>query len=75
LGIVRLDFMDQAQDWDNQFRELSLAQQVARARPARLPRSIFCKLCGEEIPKERRTAMPSAVHCVDCQTDIERVCR
>jgi phage/conjugal plasmid C-4 type zinc finger TraR family protein len=31
-----------------------------------------CVDCGEEIPLERRTKMPSARRCVDCQGTFER---
>ncbi len=71
LGTAPLDFMDQAQAWDTQFTELSVAQQVARARPPRRPSFHFCKCCGEEIPEARRQAVEGCRYCVDCQTDIE----
>lgn len=31
-----------------------------------------CDACGDEIPAERRSALPSARRCVDCQAQIER---
>lgn len=34
-----------------------------------------CEECGGEIPEGRRRAMPTARHCVSCQTDLENETR
>ena len=31
-----------------------------------------CAGCGETIPPQRRTAVPSAIRCIQCQTAFER---
>ncbi|MER2490681.1 TraR/DksA C4-type zinc finger protein [Catenovulum sediminis] len=33
---------------------------------------IFCRKCGLEIPQQRRDAIHSCKHCIDCQQIIER---
>lgn len=30
-----------------------------------------CRECGEQIPEQRRKAVPTATHCIDCQTELE----
>lgn len=69
-----MDTVDHAQD-----REASdLAEQLERqARAAKLdvPGNAICADCAEEIPLERRRAMPSAHRCVQCQAWAERVAK
>lgn len=36
------------------------------------PDDIYCIECGDEIPEERRNAMPNCVRCVTCQDLDER---
>lgn len=31
----------------------------------------FCRDCGEEIPEQRRAALPSATRCIVCQSEFE----
>lgn len=46
---------------------------VAAVRAAlRRPGTLHCVSCGEEIEPGRRTALPSAKRCIDCQSRIER---
>ncbi|CAK0765986.1 DnaK suppressor protein [Gammaproteobacteria bacterium] len=33
----------------------------------------ICRRCYEPIPKERLTAIPSAVRCFDCQQEMELI--
>jgi hypothetical protein len=57
---------------------LRLAQEVGRTirevfgvgRPETAPRN--CERCGRPIPPERFQAVPEAVRCWDCQTEVER---
>jgi RNA polymerase-binding transcription factor DksA len=39
------------------------------------PGSRDCIGCGEEIPSERRAAMPSARRCADCEIGRERAAK
>jgi phage/conjugal plasmid C-4 type zinc finger TraR family protein len=39
------------------------------------PGSEDCEDCGEEIPKQRRDAMPSARRCADCESRRERAAK
>jgi phage/conjugal plasmid C-4 type zinc finger TraR family protein len=32
-----------------------------------------CAGCGEAIPPQRRTAVPSAIRCIQCQSAFERL--
>lgn len=32
-----------------------------------------CESCGDEIPEERRVAVPGVTQCVDCQANLERI--
>lgn len=34
-----------------------------------------CEDCGEEIPSQRRAAMPSARRCAECETRRERAAK
>jgi len=36
------------------------------------PDDIYCIECGDEIPEERRHAMPNCIRCVTCQELDER---
>ena len=39
------------------------------------PGNELCADCNEEIPLERRRALPSAIRCVSCQAFAENVLR
>lgn len=71
---VAVDAVDRAQ----QDEAAELAAHLERqARAARLdaPGAALCADCGDEIPAERRRALPSAIRCVGCQAFAERVAR
>ncbi len=51
---------------------ISDAVKLARARLPTGPGEIYCQDCGYEIPQARRSAMPGARLCVDCQAGHDR---
>jgi phage/conjugal plasmid C-4 type zinc finger TraR family protein len=65
-----MDGMDRAQE----IAALHLAAALDRRQAARPPVQAGqdCLTCGEEIPAERRQALPGCCLCVDCQADAER---
>ena len=69
-----MDPVDAAQAHEEAVRADSLA---AQRRAARLdaPGNPICADCGEDIPIERRRALPSAIRCVQCQAWVERLGR
>lgn len=74
------DIADQAADTEAAFLGDALVRhRLAQARtraqsPARAADADegACTGCGEDIPAQRRAALPDAVLCVDCQTALER---
>ena len=57
----------------NQIQD-SLDDEVTRARRS-LPKGeslLFCEECGEDIPLERRQALPGVRLCVQCQQEADR---
>jgi len=66
------DVYDEATEREMAEREAA----IARTRLV-LTRSggLFCTDCGDEIPHERRIAVPSARRCIDCETHRERLAR
>lgn len=69
-----MDAADHAQDREAEFLADHLA---AQRRAARLDSAgaAFCIDCLEEIPAQRRAALPSAFRCVTCQAWFERVAK
>lgn len=67
-----MDICDRAAEVEELWREQALARQAARS--ARGVSARWCQnaYCGAEIPDERRTAIPGAQLCVDCQKSKER---
>lgn len=65
------DDADRAQLIDEDARERALVAHLGRLR-VRQPGSRFCACCGEEIPQDRRDALPRCFTCVECQERIER---
>jgi len=66
------DVVDRAQIVE----EDQLAELVERQRRAAAldkPGSRECIDCGDQIPRERRRALPSATRCIGCQDEAERV--
>lgn len=69
-----MDAADRAQgDQDAELAEHLAAQ--ARRAALDLPGNELCADCGEQIPHERRRALPSAIRCVSCQAFAERIGR
>ncbi|MGK9040754.1 TraR/DksA C4-type zinc finger protein [Rhizobium sp. SA279] len=52
-----------------QEREAAIA---AASRTLRSPGTIQCEDCPNDIPRERRLALPSATRCIHCQTMFEK---
>ena len=66
--------MDEA-DRAQAINERELASILARRKPASmraLATHTDCVRCGDEIPEARRTALPNATRCVNCQTQHEK---
>lgn len=52
----------------------SINDEVARAR-RNLPKGeslLFCEECGEEIPAQRRKALPGVRLCIACQQEVDK---
>ncbi|PVE56314.1 TraR/DksA C4-type zinc finger protein [Rhizobium rhizogenes] len=60
---------DQAEQRAEQEREAKIAE---ASRALLGPGSIQCEDCPNDIPQQRRQALPSATRCIDCQTRHER---
>lgn len=69
-----MDEADAAQEREASYLADRLAAQ-RRAAALELPGNSLCADCHEEIPPERRIAMPSAIRCVACQAWAERVAK
>lgn len=69
-----MDAADHAQDREAEFLADRLAAQQQAAGLEQFGAEHCCD-CQEEIPMERRRALPSAVRCVSCQAWVERVAR
>jgi phage/conjugal plasmid C-4 type zinc finger TraR family protein len=63
------DLVDRAQALEELQREDAL-RRILREPPGK--GSKFCRRCGDEIPEDRRKALPEADTCVDCQLIEER---
>lgn len=56
--------------------DLERERQIASVRKHLAePGSASCGDCGDEIPAERRAALPSARRCADCETRRERAAK
>lgn len=55
-----------------QEREAAIA---AASRSLRSVGTIQCEDCPNDIPRERRIALPSATRCIVCQTKFEKARR
>lgn len=63
------DAVDVAQEINEQFQQDALAEHFRRGmRNASRLALGECLECGEEIPAERRKAVPGVTLCVGCQT-------
>lgn len=67
-----MDAADIASDNEAAYLAARLHEQ-RRAAALDEPGSAICADCQEEIPLERRRALPSAIHCINCQEFIERL--
>lgn len=61
------DLADLAQELEERERAEAIAR---RTRLDRMGSSI-CHNCGDEIPEERRRAVPGATKCIWCQAEAE----
>ena len=62
------DTVDEAQAREHLHRDKALQRRVPRPQIG----TMHCFTCGEDIPAERRQALPSATHCFECQRRKER---
>jgi len=69
---LSVDAADYAQEREGEFLADRLAEQ-ARAAGLGARGQDICADCHDEIPAERRAAMPSAIRCINCQAWAERV--
>jgi len=69
-----MDIADIAADREAAYIGDRLAEQQRRAA-LDAPGNTHCADCQEEIPAERRRALPSAHRCVGCQEFAERIGR
>jgi phage/conjugal plasmid C-4 type zinc finger TraR family protein len=68
------DIIDRAQQYDEQYREIAIASHFSsRIAQRHQPRAADCIDCGEEIPADRREAVPDATRCIGCQEKHERI--
>lgn len=71
-----MDAADRAQDHQDAELANKLDAAVAAARSELdKPGNALCADCHEEIPLERRLALPSAHRCVNCQAFAERIAK
>ncbi|MBD8686588.1 MULTISPECIES: TraR/DksA C4-type zinc finger protein [unclassified Rhizobium] len=61
--------LDLAAERAEQEREAKIAAASAALRG---PGTTVCEDCPNDIPRERRLALPSATRCIICQTRLER---
>ncbi|PZP54349.1 MAG: molecular chaperone DnaK [Agrobacterium fabrum] len=61
--------LDLAADRTEQERQTGIA---AVARTLRGAGTVQCEDCSNDIPRERRLALPSATRCIRCQTRHEQ---
>jgi len=66
-----MDLFDRATQFEEQQRELALAQVLRRVRAAGESLT-HCIDCGVDIAEARRQAVPGCQRCVDCQAIFER---
>ena len=64
-----MDDIERAQDYQAVFTADALREHW-RKQPVGIGLS-HCEECEAEIPAARRRLMPTATHCVACQTEIE----
>lgn len=65
-----MDDIDQAQGYNQDFQDFALELQK-QSRELDNYTGDYCLDCGEEIPEERRQAMPGCCRCISCQEEHE----
>lgn len=66
------DVFDVAQANEERSRDIALSKVVGALKGQGRE---DCEDCGEDIPDERRKAVPSATRCIGCQQRFERSTR
>lgn len=69
------DVFDNASELEEQDRQRALAEQSRRAGltgKTVADSAEFCEDCGDDIPLNRRKAVPGCQRCIACQTRKER---
>lgn len=64
------DYCDQSAAAGDMLFKAALSN--ARCKPESHIEIIYCQGCGEEIPKNRRKAIPGCRLCVECQSMEEK---
>ncbi len=64
-----MDPIDLASEFEQRELEANLSIALAAARQTGESEE-FCVDCGEEIPEQRRRAVPGCKRCVSCQNDL-----
>lgn len=67
-----MDAADRAQD-DEAAELANLLERQRRAARLEAEGAATCAECQDEIPPERRRALPSAIRCVSCQAFVEKI--
>ena len=62
------DVIDNASEIEESQRNFALSK---HRRSGNLVSAEFCEACGEDIPEQRRAAVPGCKTCVSCANDIE----
>lgn len=70
-----MDVDDRASEVEEAHREAALAAHLAQVRQPDRPSATHCERCGDEIPEQRRLAVPGVSLCVECKSIHERMGR
>lgn len=68
-----MDIFDKAQETDAQFRAMSIDAVKRLAAQKRYASAFECGWCGEDIPEQRRLAVPGCELCAPCQSQKEHL--
>jgi phage/conjugal plasmid C-4 type zinc finger TraR family protein len=69
------DIFDRASELEEKTRERALAAQAQRADltgKTVADSATECQDCGDDIPQQRRAAVPGCRRCITCQTQKEK---
>ena len=61
-----------AEGVNDQIEQTITDRRNANAKSLEQPGQAECEDCGEDIPEDRRKAVPSAIRCIRCQNIFER---